>query len=63
MTAVRQQVIDTLGPSSSVVVNEIDMAGDQVIIDLSDLNGAPSAAQFQADLVDEIGSEAKVELR
>lgn len=63
MTAVHQQVIDTLGPSSSVVVNEIDVAGDQVIIDLSDLNGATSAAQFQADLVDEIGPEVEVELR
>jgi len=63
VTAVHQQVIDTLGPSSSVVVNEIDVAGDQVIIDLSDLNGATSAAQFQADLVDEIGPEVEVELR
>jgi uncharacterized hydrophobic protein (TIGR00271 family) len=63
VTAVHQQVANTLGPTSSVVVNHIDVNGSEVVIDLSDVHGAPSAAQFAADLVDELGENVKVELR
>ncbi len=62
-TDVHQQVANTLGPSSPAVVNHIDVIGSKVIIDLSDINGAPSAAQFEADLKDELGPAVSVELR
>jgi uncharacterized hydrophobic protein (TIGR00271 family) len=63
VTAVHEQVSTTLGSTSSAVVNHIDVNGANVVIDLSDVNGAPSAAQFAADLVDELGEDVKVELR
>ncbi len=63
ITAVHQQVVDTLGPSSPVVVQHIDVNGAQVTIDLSDVNGAPPATVFEADLVDELGEDVSVELR
>lgn len=62
-TTVHQQVVDTLDPSLPVIVKHIDVTSNQIIIDLSDVNGAPSATQFEADLVDELGQDVKVELR
>ncbi len=62
-TAVHQQVVNTLGPSSPLVVNHIDVNGKQVIIELSDVNGAPTATQFEADLVNELRQDVRVELR
>ncbi len=62
-TAVHRQVADTLGSSSPVVVNKIDVNGNHAMIDLSDVNGAPTAAQFEADLIDELGPGVTVELR
>ena len=61
-TAVHQQVVNTLGPSSPLVVNHIDVNGKHVIIELSDVNGAPTATQFEADLVNELGQDVRVEL-
>ena len=62
-TTLHQQVVDTLDPSLPVVVKHIDVTSNQIIIDLSDVNGASSATQFEADLVDELGQDVKVELR
>lgn len=62
-TAVHRQVANTLGSSSSVDVRQVDVNGNHVTIELSDLNNTPSAAQFEADLKDELGPDVSVELR
>ena len=64
VTAVHQQVSDTIQASSAAaVVNKVTVDGNMVTIDLSDLNNVPSAAQFESDLKDEIGPNVTVELR
>lgn len=64
LTAVHEQVIDTVKQSqSNAVVNNVAVAGNVVTIQLSTLTNAPTAAQFEADLVDEVGSNVFVEVK
>ncbi len=62
-TAVHRQVAATVGPTSSVVVERVDIDGSHVTIKLSDKTKAPDAAKFAADLTDELGPDVTVELK
>ena len=62
-TAAHRQVAATVGSTSSVVVERIDIDGNQVTIKLSDKSKAPDAAQFATDLTDELGPDVTVELK
>lgn len=63
LTSVYQQVGETLGPSSPILIRGIEVDGSRVIIDLSSTTGAPPASRFAADLEDELGPGVTVDLR
>ncbi len=63
ITTVNSQVSNTLDTNDSVaVVENIHVQDNHVIIDLSDTTMIPSAEVFEADLVDELGSDVTVEI-
>lgn len=61
-TAVHRQVAATVGATSTIVVEAIDVDGSHVTIKLSDKTNAPNAARFAADLTDQLGPNVTVEL-
>lgn len=61
-TAVHRKVAALTRATSSVVVERIDIEGSLVTITLSDKTGSLGAAQFAAELKDELGADVTVEL-
>ena len=62
-TIVNDQVAETLDINdSSAIVEDISVKGNNVVIDLSDTENAPSVEEFEADLINEVGPDVEVEI-
>ncbi len=61
---VYRQAASTIASSGSLTdIGRIDVNGNQVTIDVTDPATAPGAAQFEADLADELGPNVKVNVK